>query len=454
MAQSLIFPVKKHAPELVTPSKPTPHEVKLLSDIDDQDVLRLHIPLIQFYNYDPNMKGKDPVDIIKKALAKTLVFYYPFAGRLREGPSRKLMVDCNEEGVLFIEADADVTLKEFGDVLLPLFPCLDELLYDVPGSSNIINAPLILIQVTRLKCGGFIFAIRINHTMSDAFGIAQFMNALAEICRGMNEPSISPVWRRELLSARNPPRVTCYHPELEQAPDNKGIVNVIPLDNMARRTFFFGPIEVATIRSLLPTDEQQQCSKFEIITAFLWRYRTIALQLDSNEEVCMYFAVNGRSKFVDLQLPNGYYGNVIASPAIVTTAGKLIENPLGYALNLVKKSKAKVTKEYMHSLADLIVIKSRPLSTTTELMFIVSDTTRLGFRDVDFGWGKAVYGGPAMDPPFPGIASFYIPFTNAKGEEGFVVPLCLPEQAMERFVIDLDSVLKGNSNQSANGDTN
>ena len=147
MAQSLIFPVKKRAPELVTPSKPTPHEVKLLSDIDDQDVLRFHIPLIQFYNYNPNMKGKDPVDIIKKALAKTLVFYYPFAGRLREGPSRKLMVDCNEEGVLFIEADADVTLKEFGDVLLPLFPCLDELLYDVPGSSNIINAPLILIQV-------------------------------------------------------------------------------------------------------------------------------------------------------------------------------------------------------------------------------------------------------------------------------------------------------------------
>lgn len=147
MAQSLIFPVKKHAPELVTPSKPTPHEVKLLSDIDDQDLLRLHVPLIQFYNYDPNMKGKDPVDVIRKALAETLVFYYPFAGRLREGPSRKLMVDCNEEGVLFIEADADVSLKDFSDNLLPPFSFLDEVLYDVPGSSNMLNAPLLLIQV-------------------------------------------------------------------------------------------------------------------------------------------------------------------------------------------------------------------------------------------------------------------------------------------------------------------
>ncbi|KAI5397340.1 hypothetical protein KIW84_063233 [Lathyrus oleraceus] len=162
------------------------------------------------------------------------------------------MVDCTGEGVLFTEADADVSLKDFGDVLLPPFHYLDELLYDVPGSSNVFNAPLMLIQVTRLKCGGFIFVIRINHTISDAFGIAQFMNALAEICRGMNEPSISPVWRRELLSVRNPPRVTCYHPELEQAHNNKGIINVISLDNMARRTFFYGPNELATIRSLLP----------------------------------------------------------------------------------------------------------------------------------------------------------------------------------------------------------
>ena len=147
MAQSLLFTVQRHAPEFVRPSKPTPNEIKLLSDIDDQEGLRFQIPVIQFYKYDPNMAGKDPVDNIRKALAKTLVFYYPFAGRLREGPGRKLMVDCNDEGVLFIEADADVSLKEFGDALQPPFPCLDELLFDVPGSSEVLNSPLLVIQV-------------------------------------------------------------------------------------------------------------------------------------------------------------------------------------------------------------------------------------------------------------------------------------------------------------------
>lgn len=85
--------------------------------------------------------------VIRDAIAESLVFYYPFAGRLREGPGRKLMVDCTGEGVVFIEADADVTLSEFGDALQPPFPCLEELLYDVPGSAGVLNCPLLLIQV-------------------------------------------------------------------------------------------------------------------------------------------------------------------------------------------------------------------------------------------------------------------------------------------------------------------
>jgi len=147
MAQSLLFTVKRRASEFIRPSKPTPHEIKLLSDIDDQEGLRFQIPGIHFYKGDPNMAGKDPVDVIRKALAKTLVFYYPFAGRLREGPARKLMVDCNDEGVLFIEADANVTLEQFGDDIHPPFPCLNELLFNVPGSSEGLNSPLLVIQV-------------------------------------------------------------------------------------------------------------------------------------------------------------------------------------------------------------------------------------------------------------------------------------------------------------------
>ncbi|KAL4341295.1 hypothetical protein GQ457_08G005990 [Hibiscus cannabinus] len=143
----LVFKVHRCEPELVAPAKPTPKEYKLLSDIDDQEGLRVQLPIIQFYQYNPSMEGKDPVRVIREALAQTLVFYYPFAGRLREGAQPKLMVDCTGEGLMFIEADADVTLEQFGDALQPPFPCLEQLLYDVPGSSKMLNCPLLLAQV-------------------------------------------------------------------------------------------------------------------------------------------------------------------------------------------------------------------------------------------------------------------------------------------------------------------
>jgi len=147
---SLVFKVHRREPELIKPAKPTPHEFKLLSDIDDQEGHRFHVPIIQFYRHNPSMHGKDPVKVIREAIAKTLVFYYPFAGRLREGHNRKLMVESTGEGILFIEADADVTLEQLGDPLQPPFPCLEELLFDVPGSSGVLNCPLLLIQVNFL----------------------------------------------------------------------------------------------------------------------------------------------------------------------------------------------------------------------------------------------------------------------------------------------------------------
>ncbi|XP_050221518.1 benzyl alcohol O-benzoyltransferase-like [Mercurialis annua] len=437
---SLLFKVHRREPELIAPANPTPHEFKPLSDIDDQEGLRFHIPVIQFYRHDPSMQGKDPVKIIREALAKTLVFYYPFAGRLREElPERKLTVECNGEGVLFIEADADVSLQQFGDALQPPFPCLDELLFDVPGSSGVLNSPLLLIQVTRLNCGGFIFALRLNHTMSDAPGLVQFMLAVGEMARGAQAPSVLPVWERQILNARNPPQVTRVHREYDEVADTKG--TIIPLDDMAHRSFFFGPTEISALRRLVPP-HLRRCSNFELLTACLWKCRTMAINPDPTEEMRIICIVNARSKF-NPPLPAGYYGNGFVFPVAVATAEDLSKNPLSYPLELIRKVKENISEEYVRSVADLMVVKGRPHFTVVR-SYLVSDVTRAGFGEVDFGWGKAGYGGPAKGGvgAIPGVASFYIPFKNKKGEDGIVVPICLPAQAMGIFVNELNSMLQ------------
>ncbi|KAM7489481.1 hypothetical protein LguiB_026965 [Lonicera macranthoides] len=445
---NLVFTVIRHEPELIAPSKPTPHEFKLLSDIDDQHSLRFHFPVVQFYPSNKENVHSDPVKVIRDALAEALVFYYPFAGRLREVSGGKLVVDCTGEGVLFIEADADVTMEQFGEALHPPFPCVEELLYNVPGSDGILNSPLLLIQVTRLLCGGFIFALRLNHTMSDALGLVQFMMAIGEIARGAHTLSVQPVWQRELLNARDPPHVTCTHHEYDEVANTKDTIASLLVD-VDYRSFTFGPTELLALRKLVPK-HLSKCSTFDVLTACLWRCRTIALQLDPDEEVRFLCLVNARGR-LDMWLPAGYYGNAFVIPAAISTVKKLSQNSLGYALELVMKAKSSVTTEYVRSVADLMVTRGRPPLQAAG-SWLVSDFTRVGLRDVDFGWGKAVYGGMATGRvgDIPGLFNFFVPFRNNKGENVVVVPLCLPAAAMERFVKVLGSMLVG-KHQLVNG---
>nr|XP_027114076.1 benzyl alcohol O-benzoyltransferase-like [Coffea arabica] len=399
--------VTRQKPELVRPAKSTPRECKLLSDIDDQEGLRFQIPVIQFYRSDDG----------------------------QECAGRKLVVDCTGEGVMFIEADAEVTLEQFGEELQPPFPCLEELLYDVPESAGVLHCNSFEMRGFHLRTAPESRYVRCCRTSSvHECGRRNRTGSFRPICTA--------VWQRELLNARDPPRVTCTHHEYDEVADTKG--TIIPLDDMVHRSFFFGPTEVSALRKSIPLDISRKCSTFEILTACLWRCRTIALQPEPNEEVRVLCIVNARSKF-DPPLPQGYYGNAFAFPVALTTAGELCKRALGCALELVNKAKCDVTEDYMKSVADLMVIKGRPHFTVVRT-YLVSDVTRAGFNEVDFGWGKPAYGGPAKGGvgAIPGVASFYIPFKNKNGEKGIVVPICLPGFAMDAFVRELENLLSKN----------
>ncbi|KNA04425.1 hypothetical protein SOVF_199910 [Spinacia oleracea] len=432
----LVLNVTRGEPELVCPAKDTPREQKVLSDIDDQEGLRFQMPAIMFYRADPSMQGKDPVKVVKDALAKALVFYYPYAGRLVEGNKRKLIVDCTAEGVLFIEADADATLDDFGGEIHPPFP-LDELLCEIPGTDSMIGTPLLIVQVTRLRCGGFIVALRCNHAISDGTGVMQLMNLVGEMGRDFTTPSILPVWDRERLTARENPKVSFPHPEYDQHEDSHHDSNGEVVD-LVQKSFLFGPTEFAALRRHVPS-HIKQFSTFDILSASLWRCRTIALGLDPDQEVRLLFAVNARNKF-NPPLEKGYYGNGCAFPAVCAKAGDICNNDVGYILELIRKVKNEVNEEYMRSIMDLMVTKDRP-HFTVQQTYVVSDLRHLGFADVDFGWGKPVFGGPASNGSVPD-ASFFISFKNIKGDTMVMVPVSLSPPKMDVFMKELRGMIE------------
>ncbi|WVZ96193.1 hypothetical protein U9M48_041862 [Paspalum notatum var. saurae] len=447
MSTTLItFAVRRQEPELVGPAAPTPRETKRLSDIDDQNTLRRHVRFVFFYRGGCGSPGAgDPVRVIRRAIGEALVPYYPLAGRLREeAGTRKLVVDCTGEGVLFVEADADVRMAELeaAGPLRPPFPCLDQLLFDVDGSAGVLHCPLVLIQVTRLLCGGFVVATRLNHTMFDAAGIAQFISAVAELSRGSPAaPTVAPAWSRELLEARRIPPLSSKpvfrHREYDAVPARPP-----PPGPMVMRTFTFSARDVAAIKKhLLPPRlrDTAPTTSFEVLVAVLWRASTAALGLAPDEVVRLAIAADCR-RLRGLGLPDGYYGNAIVLPTAATTAGALVGGSLCDAVELVREAKAAVTAEYVRSVVDLLVRCGRPdVVMGRPDVFIVSDHRRAGFHRVDFGWGMPVFGG-SIGIPAPG-GCFLIAVANGDGEEAVAVPITLPRPAMDRFASEIKMAL-------------
>ena len=133
------------------------------------------------------------------------------------------------------------------------------------------------VQVTRLACGGFILAVRLNHTMADAQGATQFLGAVAELARGALAPFPPPVWKRELPDGRNQQQPALVHDKLDEVPGSdtdqtKGSSVMLLLDNPALRlvSFFFGPREIDAIRAqLLP---HLQTSRAGFGNSARWRW--------------------------------------------------------------------------------------------------------------------------------------------------------------------------------------
>lgn len=436
---ALSFAVRRRATELVAPAAPTPRETKRLSDVDDPESLRWQVPVV--FVYRPSAAAADPVDTIRRALAAALVPYYPFAGRLREVEGRKLVVDCTGEGVMFVEADADVRVAELEAAgLRAPFPCMDQLLFDVDGSAAVLGTPLLLIQVTRLLCGGFVLGIRLNHAMCDASGIVQFMDAVADLARGAREPAVSPAWSRELLDARKPPKLAFHLREYNDfAAAPPAAPSVGALGDMVMRTFSFSPGDVAALKGALPPHLRGRATSFDVLASFVWRARARALETPAGEDARLAIIVSFRNNG-ELRLPRGYYGNMCVPVTVAMPAEALRRRgSLADVVEQVREAKKTVNAEYVRSVADTLVMRGRPAIDTANLL-LLSDVRLAGFHRVDFGWGEPVYGGPSH--AWYGV-SYLIAVKNGAGEDGVAVPVVLPAAAMERFTSEIERLRKG-----------
>ncbi|GLJ42498.1 hypothetical protein SUGI_0880900 [Cryptomeria japonica] len=132
---------------MVPPSLPSPKTLLHLSSIDTLSMFRRNIfHLLLVYTAHHTISA-NPANVNREALSKVLVYYFPFAGRLRIREDGELEVECTGEGALFVEAMADNNLSVLGD-LDDIEPSFQQLLFSLPLTTTPIeNFHLLVIQV-------------------------------------------------------------------------------------------------------------------------------------------------------------------------------------------------------------------------------------------------------------------------------------------------------------------
>lgn len=136
--------VELKEPTLVFPAEPTEKHVYFLNNLDQNIAVTMRT--VYFFNAQEDKKNDDPVAVIRDSLSKLLVPFYPMAGRLGISADHKLNVDCEEQGVVFVEATADHFIAELGELSRPA-PFMKQFVYEAPNARNMLEIPPLLVQV-------------------------------------------------------------------------------------------------------------------------------------------------------------------------------------------------------------------------------------------------------------------------------------------------------------------
>ncbi|XP_044491404.1 omega-hydroxypalmitate O-feruloyl transferase-like [Mangifera indica] len=416
------FIVKQGEPTLVPPAEETNKGLYFLSNLDQN----VAVIVQTIYCFKSDSRGnEDAVEVVKNSLSKLLVHYYPLAGKLIISVEGKLIVDCTGEGAVFVEAEANCTIEEIGDIAKPDPKTLGKLVYEIPGAQNLLQMPLLVVQVTKFKCGGFIIGMSMNHCMLDGIGAMDFMNSWGEIARGL-PLKVPPALDRTILKARKPPKIEFPHHEFSQIED---ISNTSKLyeEEMRYNSFLFDLEKIEKLKKIALEDKKlNKCTAFGVLSAFVWRARCQALNMKPDQQTKLLFPVDGRSRFVP-PLPEGYAGNGIVLTSALCTAGDLLKNPLSYVVGLVQEAVLMVTDNYMRSAIDYLEItRARPSLAAT---LPITTWTRLPFNTINFGWGEPIYAGPVALPQKE-VILFQ---SHGKDREIINVLLGFPASAMKRF---------------------
>lgn len=280
---------------------------------------------------------------------------------------------------------------------------------------------LALDQVTQFKCGGFTVGIKFNHTIFDGIGAAQFIKAVSEKARGLVEPTIKPIWCRDLipspLNPTNQPRTSATFKFERHVAD----VSLICINQLKQKFMI---------------ETGRKCSAFEVVAAMIWQCRTRAIKLDPHVEATLRFPANVRQaikQFVT-QAADGYYGNCIHHVIIQAPSEQIADGPLTEIIRLIQEAKRGLPEKFLRWM-DGDSSEDPPEPAQAYSLLDLSDWRRLGFFEVDYGWGVPMRVVPTNEGVRVGSCIFLKPPEPGSGVR--LMTHCVVKEHLQAFCMEM-----------------
>ncbi|KAL6601651.1 hypothetical protein ACP70R_044871 [Stipagrostis hirtigluma subsp. patula] len=340
-----------------------------------------------------------PTAAIEKGLAAALAEYRAFAGQLGEAPDGTPAVVLNDRGARLVEASVDADLVG----MAPAKPT-PELLRLHPDLEAEELEEVVMLQLTRFRCGSLAVGFTSNHVAADGHATSNFLVAWGRATRGlpMGPP---PVHHREgLFRPRSPPRVDHDHRRREYylpSPGEKlghghghgdGVV-----ENIVIHKAHFTKDFIAGLRAKASEGRGRPFSRFETILAHLWRTMTRARGLNPDETSTIRLSVDGRHR---LGLPAEYFGNLVLWAFPTATASDLLSRPLRHAAQVIHDEVARVDGDYFRSFINFAgsgAAEREGLAPSAVLKDVLCPDVEVDswltfpFYELDFGTGSPSY---------------------------------------------------------------
>eukprot|EP01018_Ginkgo_biloba_P026919 Gb_17585 [translate_table: standard] len=423
------------ATEVVAPALPMQHHRLPQSNID---LILPPVNVSVFFCYQNRATTKPSfasvVASLKKSLSEVLVSYYAFAGRLVTNSNGEPELLCNNEGVEFSEAYADIRLAQVdfhnpdatveGKIVPSRSPFPDE---------NNDRVAVFCVQVTKFKCGSVVVGCTFDHRVADAHSANVFMVSWSEVCRNQSISSI-PTFRRSLLNPRRPPR---YNSTIDDMSITMSSLmaesgNIDPSPPLASRFYYIEAKDIDMLQALATQNGTKKRSKLEGFCAYLWGVINAPANDEEDKEeigsikrMCRVgVVVDGRRRLEKVKVGATYFGNLVSLPYAEACVGEVREKPLSWRAEMVHRAiKVATNEEHFRSLIDWVEMK-RPEATLSKLYHdvsavVVSSGLRFPISNLDFGWGKSAF--TSYYFPWGGKAGYVMPMPSPLGEGSWVV---------------------------------